>query len=158
MTRAIVSSPSSRSKRLQGERGPGVDVEAVVAGETSQAGPRMGSNSGLARFGHAHPLELPHAEAQHLDRHGPVLRHQTFAVEYVVKPSSSQDSSNSLLATMPCQYWWPNSWTITSSGMRIRSSGHRLNRDTVPAVMKVGYSMPPEPPPPGAGSTTVRVG
>ena len=49
---------------------------------------------------------------------------------------------------MPCQYWWPNSWTVTPSGARTRSSGQRLKSVEVPAVMKVGYSMPPEPPAP----------
>jgi hypothetical protein len=78
--------------------------------------------------------------------------------EYEVNPSSSQASSNSLLPTSPYQNWWPNSWTITSWGRRTRSKGQRLARNDVPPVMKVGYSMPPEPIPPFAGSPMVRVG
>ena len=74
-----------------------------------------------------------------------------------MNPSSSQDSSNSFVATMLCQYWWPNSWTTTPSGARTRSNGQRFSSGDVPAVMKVGYSMPPEPPAPAAGSTTVIV-
>ena len=59
---------------------------------------------------------------------------------------------------MLCQYWWPNSCTTTSSGASTRSSGQRLKSTDVPAVMKVGYSIPPEPPAPKAGSTIVIVG
>ena len=72
-------------------------------------------------------------------------------------PSSSHASSNSLLPTRPYQKLWPNSWIVTISRPRILSNGHRFMTKLVPAVMKVGYSMPPAPPAPGAGSTTVSV-
>ena len=58
---------------------------------------------------------------------------------------------------MPYQNWCPNSWTVTSSTRRILSKGQKLNSQADPAVMNVGYSMPPAPPAPGAGSTTVSV-
>ena len=78
-------------------------------------------------------------------------------VDQVFKPSSSHASSNSLLPTIPYQNWWPNSWTVTSSTRRILSNGQEFNSQADPAVMNVGYSMPPAPPAPGAGSTTVSV-
>jgi hypothetical protein len=34
---------------------------------------------------------------------------------YWLMPSSSHASSNSLVATMPYQYWWPNSCSVTDS-------------------------------------------
>ncbi len=69
---------------------------------------------------------------------------------YVVKPSSSQASSNSLLATSPCQNWWPASWIVTPSGL-CSSGGARTE---APPVKRVGYSIPPDAEP-HAGSTTV---
>src|SRR3972149_5018824 len=42
---------------------------------------------------------------------------------YVLKPSSSQASSNSLLATSPYQNWWPASWIVTDSGLRRGGGG-----------------------------------
>jgi hypothetical protein len=66
-------------------------------------------------------------------------------------PSSSHASSNSLVATMPYQYWWPNSCSVTISVMYFVGS----NQD-VPAVMSVGYSMPSISEP-GSGSMTVMI-
>jgi len=50
-----------------------------------------------------------------------------------------------------------NSWTVTISTARMPLSGQKLKSQELPAVMNVGYSMPPAPAAPGAGSTTVSV-
>ena len=69
---------------------------------------------------------------------------------YELMPSSSQASSNSFVATMPYQYWWPNSCSAVISVMWARS-----NCD-VPPVIRVGYSIPSISDP-GSGSITVRI-
>src|SRR5215212_4438394 len=91
------------------------------------------------------------------DVSGPYARSIKRPVEYESNPSSSHASSNSLLATRPYQNWWPNSCTTTSSGTWIPLNGHRFSSADVPAVMNVGYSIPPDPRAPGAGSTIVSV-
>ena len=62
------------------------------------------------------------------------------AVANVLSPSSSHACSNSLLPTTPYQNWWPASWTVTSSGLETSPGASQR----VPAVKKVGYSIPPE--------------
>ncbi len=47
-------------------------------------------------------------------------------------PSSSHASSNSLLPTIAYQNWWPNSWTVTSSTIRILSKGQALQQPRRP--------------------------
>ena len=58
---------------------------------------------------------------------------------------------------MPYQYWWPNSWIVTSSIPLTRSKGQRRIHPGEPPVMNVGYSMPPAPMPSSGGSTIVSV-
>ena len=72
-------------------------------------------------------------------------------VTYEFTPSSSQGSSNSLVATMPYQYWWPNSCSVTSCG----AVSKRGRNQAIEVVNSIGYSMPP-PSPIGRSSTTMR--
>src|SRR6185437_811034 len=68
-------------------------------------------------------------------------------------PSSIHASSNSFVATMAYQYWWPNSCSTTISGSSTPLGVTRSG--PAPAVINVGYSMPPASSAPCGGSTTV---
>src|SRR5581483_2789227 len=82
----------------------------------------------------------------------PYSESMTFDSVYWLIPSSIHASSNSFVATMPYQYWWPNSCSTTCSG---KSTPFGMNQ-LVPPVMNVGYSIP-KLCDPGSGSTTVIV-
>src|SRR5512132_3679496 len=91
-----------------------------------------------------------------IDVSRPCTNSSTLPVEYELNPSSSQDSSNSLLATIAYQNWCPNSWTVTSSTRFAPFTGHVCKSADLPAVIRVVCSVPAAPPGPNGGCATVR--
>ena len=82
---------------------------------------------------------------------------QRFSAQ-LVSPSSSQAASNSLDASIPWKYWWPNSCTVTDSMFERHDNTGEASSRLAPVVMRVGYSIPPAPSAPGGGETTVSCG